>query len=402
MTINDKLAAFVDKWQFTDANPELALEYLPLAGELLYASEDLVRYVTDLLTRNISSWAVERCPMYARLGVERVWAKPDLLDKRAWFLPGFETADMATSGTTTGYQFEYRRWDVVLPWVEVENHYKMILREFGHGEGVKVLFLLLNYGRYPNEFVRVGRSDNFMERHGADDAEVHFVEGKELYRKSPDAFFEKVIDYLIGVGGVDVILTSGPHINTLARCCRRLGIKERLCGLLSNTYNPLAFEDADYLVERGIVGAVCNHMRCWDGGASFFTCRFGTYHLLDNLSWCREDNGRLISTDYFSFPNPFVNYWNGDYARIGTEYKRCECGRLYRPFVMERSRPFSVKGRCVEEWREGLREIGVQGIKRINCLGDYIEVFSEQDLSESDQRVVRDIIRDKVLFRVMK
>ena len=42
-------------------------------------------------------------------------------------------------------------------------------------------------------------------------------------------------------------------------------------------------------------------MRCWDGGATFLTCKDNNYHVLDNLSYCYEKENKLISTDYFSF-----------------------------------------------------------------------------------------------------
>jgi hypothetical protein len=85
-------------------------------------------------------------------------------------------------------------------------------------------------------------------------------------------------------------------------------------------------------------------MRCWDGGATFFTCKFGTYHLLDNITSHKSIDNKLVTTDYFSLAAPFINYWNGDLCKIENEYLRCECGRLYHPFRMMENRPFALKG----------------------------------------------------------
>ncbi len=84
----------------------------------------------------------------------------------------------------------------------------------------------------------------------------------------------------------------------------------------------------------------CDHMRCWDGGASFFTCKAGIYHLQDELSHVfSTENGEMASIDFFSYASPFVNYLNGDYCSVGKEYKKCDCGRWYRAFEFHNRRP---------------------------------------------------------------
>ena len=83
---------------------------------------------------------------------------------------------------------------------------------------------------------------------------------------------------------------------------------------------------------------------CFWSFSILFTCKEKTYHLCDNLSWSEEIDGKLITTDYFSLPSPFIKYWNGDLCKIFDKYRRCECGRLFRNFEFVESRPFSLKG----------------------------------------------------------
>jgi hypothetical protein len=65
-------------------------------------------------------------------------------------------------------------------------------------------------------------------------------------------------------------------------------------------------------------------MRCWDGGLSFFECKFKTKHINDELSLAESIDGKIFSTDFFNFDQKFVNYHNGDLGKI--EQKTCDCG----------------------------------------------------------------------------
>lgn len=76
---------------------------------------------------------------------------------------------------------------------------------------------------------------------------------------------------------------------------------------------------------EGIEGR--DQMRCWDGGATFYTCERGNRHWIDMLATARPDeDGRLISTDLFNLSQPHVDYWNGDVVSSYREWP-CECGR---------------------------------------------------------------------------
>jgi hypothetical protein len=66
-------------------------------------------------------------------------------------------------------------------------------------------------------------------------------------------------------------------------------------------------------------------MRCWDGGATFYTCEYGNRHLVDMLAAVAVVDGQLISSDLFNLAQPFVNYANGDRVTLYTA-GHCRCG----------------------------------------------------------------------------
>ena len=139
-------------------------------------------------------------------------------------------------------------------------------------------------------------------------------------------------------------------------------------------------------------------MRCWDGGATFFTCKHRNYHLMDNLAWCEEGpNHELICTDYFNLASPFVRYWSGDYCRIAKEYQRCECGRLYRDFEFLESRPFSLKGTNMREIQDKIKALGIKGIKQVRCSVHNLNVVSTRDLTDLEKNMIRSV-SDKFQF----
>lgn len=72
---------------------------------------------------------------------------------------------------------------------------------------------------------------------------------------------------------------------------------------------------------------VRDEMRCWDGGATFYTCQHGNKHWLDYVAktWIHE--GKLWSSDFFNVCQPHLNYCNGD-IMTRTYGERCACGQI--------------------------------------------------------------------------
>lgn len=394
------LKDFVFKWKHSQLpSKELLYEYRPFCIDLLYEDEDLVRETTSLLRRNIESWALLGSPVYSDLN--KIRSKHDLLDKSQWYVGCIldESMNMATSGSTTGSPFSYLRWEPFLYFIEAENHYDMIMDEFLIRENPDVMYFF-NTTRYEEKKVVTvsSESKNFMEHHGLKrKANVHYVNFAR-FKDDREKYLFDLSSYL-KENEIDVIFAPGPSINSLCHHVRKNEERFKICKLLSNSNERLLPQDAAFLMD-GRVDDMCDHMRCWDGGASFFTCRHKNYHLLDNLCWCYEHEERLISTDYFSLPSPFVNYWNGDFCRISDKYERCECGRLYRDFEFLENRPFSVKGRSISDLRDTLNSLRIRNIKQVRCTPESVEIVSYSPIQEGYKQILRSKYRFDLRFVV--
>jgi hypothetical protein len=90
------------------------------------------------------------------------------------------------------------------------------------------------------------------------------------------------------------------------------------------TGSTLKDEHRTLFLKNGIKN-IKDYMRCWDGGATFYTCRYYNKHWLDYLSDIHVENNELISTDLWNNAQLFIDYKNGD--KIYWERKgKCECG----------------------------------------------------------------------------
>ena len=85
------------------------------------------------------------------------------------------------------------------------------------------------------------------------------------------------------------------------------------------TLYPHIRNKAEELFPRAI-----DKMRCWDGGLSFFECKYGRKHINDELSIVERVDDTLVSTDLFNFNHKFIRYFNGDCGVY--ESGTCSCG----------------------------------------------------------------------------
>lgn len=388
MSIHDFLNHW-QEWSYLD----LVKNYLPHSHRLLFEDEEIVRKVTRILINNMRRFARRYSPIYQTSEFMRMIDKNGLASPRLWFVPQVPCTKMCTSGTTTGTPFHYLRWKDTFEMVEGNLHYKMILDEFNIGNSPSVLFLLLEHhlrGGTEETVIEI-QTKEILQRHGHPKARVHLANANRLYQTDQNKYFEQLLNY-IKHKPIDVILTGGPLVSSLAYHAERLGVDFKLCKLLSNTCEPMPRRDVELMKRNGLIDAWCDHMRCWDGGASFFSCRFGTYHLMDNLSYSVSIEDKLLCTDYFSFPSPFVNYWNGDYARIEENYKRCDCGRLYRPFEWVSARPFSYHGFTSEQLRSTIESTEIEVIKSVRCHHKFIEFVTSKELTKKEKDALSSVL----------
>lgn len=368
---------------------ELMLCYLPLARDLMFQPTEIVEAVTTKLRKSIEVYARRKSTIYARHEVIKMLSKEDLQNKGEWFVPGVDFMPLTTSGTTSGVMFSHGCWGKVYNDIE-RLHYGEALREFGLEDSPVILHMLFQHNmkttqKSPVNVLSSPKSP--IHSHGSHTATTHMVVA------SPDTmdqgeYFSKLFEYT-SQHEIDVLLASGPFINSLSYYARKMKPQRKLCKLVSNTCEPLLKTDVLYLKEAGLIDDWCDHMRCWDGGASFFTCRHGTYHLMDNLTYCRSLSGKLLSTDYFSLAAPYVNYWNGDYADIDDRYERCRCGRAYRPFQFNTARTFSYSGLNSKTIKDRLVATEIDCIKYVKCHNRKIEIVTERELTELERNKMR-------------
>lgn len=382
---------FLNKWKNNLPNPNVLYDYKPLCRNLLYEDEEIIRKVINLLRKNVELWAYEKTKVYPEHRYEIIY-KEKLLNNSDWHVADMlsESAQMATNGSTTGKPFSYLRWEPFLYFIEGENHYDLILDEFEIKPNFDILYFIPN-NIQSEDFISLKLdSTNFMEHHGTKrKARTHMVNISKFNEKTEE-FFKFLFEYLQKYK-MDVILATGPNINSMCHYIRKLNFKQKVCNLLSNTNEFLLADDINFLFSENCVSNICDHMRCWDGGASFFTCKHKNYHIMDNLSWCEEVDEKLVSTDYFSFACPFINYWNGDYCKLDNNYSRCDCGRLYREFAFLENRPFSLKGMCLREIQDQIKSLNINKIKQVKCGVDKLRVFSYAALSNEEKQKINSV-----------
>lgn len=385
--MSESISGFLSRWKGRGASPDIVSDYLSICRDLPFAEEDLLRKVVLLLRSNMENWAAEHSGVYLRS--RPFYCKEDMEDKNDWYVSAAikDSVETHTSGSSTGFHFMYRRMKSTFESIEWDNHYDLVLDEFGIRKSPDILYF------FPNHFKKSGDAAFFCEdspqpylnSHGRSRAaRVHYA-NFDVYKRDASGFFSEMFAY-VSKNPMDVVFSAGPQINSMCHHMRKSGFSGAVGTLLSQTNERLLQDDASFLfLDNSYFKSVCDHMRCWDGGASFFTCRHGNYHLMDNLSWCEEIGGRLVSTDYFNFASPFVRYWNGDMCRIGSVFLRCDCGRLYREFEFLENRPFSLGGVCLGDLRRKMIDLGMDCIKQVKCYTDRVDVVSSKALSEEEK-----------------
>lgn len=367
-----------------ETNHEAFLKcYAGIANDLMHENEEFIREASEYLKAKIVEYSKLSAVYRRHTGII---TKNDLKNKSDWYASGYNMFENETSGST-GAPFKYGIWSDVYDKIECESHYKTISDEFGISGPTNILYLQLDVTN-PNttELVKVYTTQNPLISHGLrGQARIHSVIANRDFYLNYYKYYEDLIEYAI-LNRIDIIHAQNNAIESLAWNMKRLNRKEKLCKLISNTGSKLNLRSVIELQQNGNIDAWCDHMRCWDGGVTFFTCKYNTYHLLDSLAWAYSEDYKLISYDYFSLPSPFVNYWNGDYAEISNQYERCKCGRAFRRFEIGRTRSKISQVAESSEVQSALADGGLlEGIKRVEITQKFMRVFTKYSL-HSDQR----------------
>ena len=350
------------------------IDYSYKSEYLLYEQPDTIKTKIDELKEDIIYYAKAHTH-----NVEPYCDKTTLIN---WQNDSVNYFTNYTSGTT-GKPFSYRIWKDIFLNIEKGSHYGLINREFSLPNHARILYLCQNIPETSNNLIDSRKSDNVMLTHGY----MHTVDIALKHK----LFYSDIHEYIKQIykicqeNSYDIIMATKEILEPLWWMIEKGKIEpRRLAPLLSCTGNFTPVHLIRQILDLGIFDNVCDHMRCWDGGASFFTCKEGTRHLCDNLSYCHTTTDlKLLSDDYFSLPNPFINYWNGDHAQILDQYQKCKCGRYFRPFRMLLSESNDI-GWFLDEFPD--RSI----IKRILSNDHYFRVVIIKPVTnETFKRLVR-------------
>ena len=367
--------------------------FKPIATKgLLYTNPNTIKTTCSRLVNEISSYANNHCSVYKNY--KGIMTKEHLSDNTGlWHKPaingkivGSQTRTSGTTGKRFAYLIDSRYYD----YLEYYCHYQAVIREFFDYKPKSIFYFMANpiaitRGHKINDNIKEIITKPTIYSHGLRDVTVQTICFNNLTSKYLNNVVEQVSNK-----GIDVILSDGAHINALCNFIKNTGKTFKICKLLSNTNEKVLLEDLEFLKDNGFIDNWCDHMKCWDGGASFITCKHNTYHLLDDVAYCHSIDGKLISTDYFNQVSPFVNYWNGDYCDIDDKYEKCECGRWYRQFKFVKNRDFGSLHLESLKVKNKIKKLKISSIKFVKMgIRNEITIISNKNISKTDENSIR-------------
>jgi len=268
-----------------------------------------------------------------------------------WYNTEISSFENSTSGTT-GERFKYLIWKDAYSLIEGNAHYRAVAEEFNLTPSNTIQLQLNKLEVCEDKQIRIIRTKNPILSHGFGETNpLHQAVANKTFVENPIKYYHDLLNY-IKTNKFDILLTDGMNTRELVHYIQRLNFKGKVATLLSNTNSKIHEASVKFLIDNKHIDNFCDHMRCWDGGATFMTCKYNKYHLMDGLSWAYSKDSKLISSDYYSLPSVFYNYWSGDAAEVSEQYQLCECGRNYREFRFLNSRskrsPYFDKDKVIE------------------------------------------------------
>jgi phenylacetate-coenzyme A ligase PaaK-like adenylate-forming protein len=376
------------------------------ANDLMYQNPDTIKKACMEMKNNIENYAKENCKVYESLDLSFIYTKQELSNKESWIsksLPSKRIINQHTSGSTSGEPFNYYNDKKYFDFIQRSSEFDLILKEYElYNKPLKILNLF-NHSNNPKIDNFFLETHNYSQRkfhnYGASDATTYFI-NFDSYMSQLDSWDNQLLEFLSEYE-FDIVLSSGPVVNRIAEYIKKHNFKKHFCYLLSHTSEFPLLRDFEFLKSNGNISYNCDHMRCWDGGASFFTCKNGTYHLNDNFAWTIEGpDHKMISTDYFNLASPFINYWNGDLCEIKENYELCSCGRYYRPFKMLQNRPFALKGTSkLIDIKQQISQLSFKKyLIQIQFENLSVRISSSRELSYIEKEILQNILKEYEIF----
>lgn len=377
-----------------------------VCDNIMTTSPDLILQVKQKLLDGISQYAQQYSDTYKQNFTETIFTRDLLNNKKSWVcenIPKNRIMSQHTSGSTTGEPFSYYNDTKYFDTVQKISEFDLILKEYGlYNKSLKILNLF-NHANNPKPTGFYLKTKNYsssrFHTYGAAEATTYFVNW-DNYMEKPDEWHNKLLDVLQNLE-LDIVLGSGPVFNILCNYIKKKNFKKHFAFLLSHTTEFPRIRDFQFLKDNGNIAHYCDHMRCYDGGANFFTCKHNTYHLNDNLAWVTQgSDNKLISTDYINIVAPFVNYWNGDLCEIQGGYLLCECGRYYRPFKMLENRPFALKGPTkLTDIKQQISQLSFKGdLIQVQFENLRVKISSSRELENNEKEILQDILKEYQIF----
>lgn len=359
---------------------QFLIDFSPIAHLLNFNTPEEILYIKDYCIRNLKK--------YNQIQIQEQQNKSIINQHRKkWYNTQFKAFENNTSGTT-GPSFKYLIWKDIYNNIEGSSHYKAVANENGINECRNVLHLHKSQIIDGTDLIKTSQTNNPILSYGfGTQTTVHQVLINSLFIEDNQKYHEQLLKY-ISNHEFDIISTDFTGIGNLVSIIKKLNYKKKIAKLVCNTNSKPNLKALEYLTKNGLIDSFSDHMRCWDGGATFMTCRYKTYHLLDGLAWAYSSNNKLISYDYYSLPSVFYDYWNGDEAEISNDYQQCKCGRYYRPFKFLNGRIKQVAYHDNETIFKSFERIN-QKVKRAEVIDKLIRIQTTEVIDLETKRIIR-------------
>ena len=301
---------------------DLLEDYTKIGTNLLFQDESIVKEVILKLESNIIDWATKNSSVYnLHYAKDKIFTRQELNDQSIWNVASLmnESESWGTSGSSTGQPFQYKVWNRFKDFLRNDNHWSLILDEYDLLKR-KIKICILYKFRNSNDIFKDSAdkffySDHFVSiqsqyNHGSSNKSIDYINFNNYNHTD---WYNKLFNYL-DMTNIDVIISTGPIINELCNQIRKRNYSKKICRLLSHSNEFPLQKDFKFLKEKELIDYHCDHMRCWDGGASFFTCKYEVYHLLDNVTLHKEIDNKLKKKS----PRPQVTSSEASGAAMGT------------------------------------------------------------------------------------
>lgn len=407
VNLGGKENIYIDFLNYNFEDYELMLDFYfkNLADNLLYQSPDIINKITKKMKEGIFQYA-QSTYRNKKIGGEFY----DKTSKPGEGIPVNGDSDRIlnffTSGSSTGEPYPYFHDAKYFSKLQDQSEFGLIKKEYGIKQNNISVLMLIDWPGNPaiKEFSETRKNfqqENKYNSFSATEFETTFLNYSSY--EEIDLWYSRLLE-LLSNQCFDVVLISASYLNFLVKYIKKHTFKHKFTKLICQTSEFVIEKDFEFLKQNGNVEHTSNHMKSWDGGANFFTCKYGTYHLNDAYSLSEDWEGKLVTTDYFNLAYPFLEYWNGDMCKIENTYKKCDCGRHFRPFKFIQTRDFGVKGKSTEEKKfiEEAKKLDFfkKKTEYIQYSVNVIFISLSEELSAEEQKQIKEINK-KINFRFL-